>query len=73
MTSIINFSELNINVPELVKSETYENQKEIYEYLKHMNEIELKAYNIAMNHLGSSFNILKSNGFKEWKKTKSQI
>lgn len=72
MSQIINFSELNIVIPELVKRENYETQKEIYEYLKQMNEIELKAYNIAMNHLGSSFNILKSNGFKEWKKTKAQ-
>ena len=26
-----------------------------------------QAYLIAYNHLGSSFNIYKSNGFKEWK------
>lgn len=73
MSNSINFSELNIEIPELVKRENYEKQKEIYEYLKQMDDIQLKAYNIAMNHLGSSFNILKSNGFKEWKKTKAQI
>jgi hypothetical protein len=32
-----------------------------------MNESQKKAYLIAKDHLGSSFNILKSNGFSEWK------
>jgi hypothetical protein len=31
------------------------------------NETQKKAYLIAFHHLGSSFNIYKSNGFKEWK------
>ena len=35
-----------------------------------MDEKKLKAYNIAFNHLGSSFNILKSNGYKDWAKNK---
>jgi hypothetical protein len=30
-----------------------------------------KAYEIAFNHLGSSFNIYRSNGFKEWKQKKN--
>ena len=37
-------------------------------YLQELNEKERKAYVIAMNHLGSSFNLLKSNGYLEWYK-----
>jgi hypothetical protein len=72
MTDIINFSELNIDIPPLVRRETLKTQHEIYEYLKQMDKREIIAYNIAMNHLGTSFNILKSNGFKEWKKSKHE-
>jgi predicted house-cleaning noncanonical NTP pyrophosphatase (MazG superfamily) len=42
-------------------------QVEIIEYLNSMDERQLKAYLIAKEHLGSSFNIFKSNGYKEWK------
>jgi hypothetical protein len=36
--------------------------------LKNMGDTEKKAYLIAKEHLGSSFNICKSNGYKDWKK-----
>lgn len=39
------------------------------EYLKEMDELEKKAMQIASDHLGSSFNLLKSNGFIKWKQT----
>lgn len=46
-------------------------QKElIIEYINNLNIIEKKAYLIAMDHLGTSFNVLKSNGFNEWSKQK---
>ena len=44
-------------------------QTEINNYLIQMNESQKKAYLIAKDHLGTSFNILKSNGFIEWKKS----
>jgi hypothetical protein len=31
-----------------------------------MDEQKRKAYDIAYCHLGTSFNIARSNGFKEW-------
>ena len=37
-------------------------------YLCQLTPIEFKAMDIAKRHLGSSFNIMKSNGFIEWKK-----
>ena len=40
----------------------------VEEYINQMTPREKKAYHIASNHLKTSFNILLSNGFKEWKK-----
>jgi hypothetical protein len=70
MSESIDFSKLNIQIPEQVHTYSTERQKEIFEYLKNMNEIDKKAYLIALNHLGTSFNIHRSNGFKEWKQSK---
>jgi len=67
MSESINFSLLNVPLPEIVKQYPVEKQQEIYYYLKEMDEHHKQAYLIAYNHLGSSFNIYKSNGFKEWK------
>ena len=65
----IQFESLNMEIPELVKSCSPEQQREIFDYLKNMDEHHRKAYEIAFHHLGSSFNIYRSNGFKEWKQT----
>jgi hypothetical protein len=40
----------------------------VIEYLSQLDPIEKKAYKIAKDHLGSSFNIVKSNGFCDWVK-----
>jgi hypothetical protein len=73
MSDIIDFTLLKIQVPEQIKIYSIEKQKEIYDYLKNMNENDKQAYLIAMNHLGSSFNIYRSNGFKEWKQNKKNL
>jgi hypothetical protein len=72
MAEKIAFETLNIKLPELVKTQTIEEQREIFDYLSSMDDHHKKAYEIALNHLGSSFNIYRSNGFKEWKQTKSK-
>ena len=41
-------------------------------YLASLNDRELQAYHIAKHHLGMTFNLEKSNGFRAWKKTISQ-
>ena len=38
----------------------------LIEYLESLSPIELVAMEIAKRHLGSSFNILKSNGYMKW-------
>jgi hypothetical protein len=45
-------------------------KKNIIDYIEQLDEIEKKAYRIGKIHLGSSFNVVKSNGFIEWKKSK---
>jgi hypothetical protein len=42
----------------------------VIEYLSQLDPIEKKAYKIAKDHLGSSFNIVKSNGYCDWLKGK---
>jgi len=56
-----------IPIPELIKDYPEEKQREIMAYLEQLDEHHRSAYLIAFNHLGSSFNIYKSNGFKDWK------
>jgi hypothetical protein len=70
MSEEIKFETLNIKLPEVVKKYTIEKQQEIFNYLSEMDEFQQVAYNIALNHLDSSFDIYRSNGFKEWKKSK---
>ena len=38
----------------------------LLQYLNQLDLIEKKAYKIAKDHLGSSFNVVKSNGFCDW-------
>jgi hypothetical protein len=40
------------------------------EYVKSMSEKELKAYHIAKEHLGDSFQLEKSIGFLDWLKNR---
>lgn len=66
MAEEVNFDSLNMKISELLKTYPIEQQKNIFEYLSEMDEINRKAYDIAFHHLGTSFNIARSNGFKEW-------
>jgi len=67
--SQINFELTKLSIPESVLKLSLEKQTEIYNYLIQMNDYQKKAYLIAKEHLGTSFNILKSNGYSEWKKS----
>lgn len=68
----INFNSLNMKISTLIKTYPIEKQREIFEYLSQMDEHHRKAYDIAYSHLGTSFNIARSNGFKEWLSEKSK-
>jgi hypothetical protein len=45
-------------------------QQNITNYLFQLTPIQKKAYVIAKEHLGSSFNVIKSNGYVKWLKNK---
>ena len=70
MSSEPDFTTLNINIPAEVKNYSLEQKREVYDYLREMDEHHIRAYNIAVNHLESSFDIYRSNGFKEWKQAR---
>jgi hypothetical protein len=58
----------NIELPNQFLQYDEETQQLILTYLNGLTDIQKKAYIIAKHHLGSSFNIIKSNGFIDWKK-----
>lgn len=62
------FSIHGLPIPAIIYNLEHEKQTEILNYIKSMDERDKKAYKIAFNHLGTSFNICKSNGYKDWKK-----
>ena len=45
-------------------------ESSIEKYINQLTTKERKVLNIAKEHLGSSFNIKKSNGYKQWIKKK---
>ena len=47
-------------------------QQLVTEYMDQLSDIERKACAIAKDHLGSSFNIVKSNGFNDWIKEREK-
>lgn len=47
-------------------------QQLVAEYMEQLSDVERKACVIAKDHLGSSFNIVKSNGFNDWIKEKEK-
>jgi hypothetical protein len=67
----VNFESLNLPIPDIVKTYPNEKKREIFEYLNELTDIEKVGYTIAFNHLESSFDICRSNGFKEWKNSKT--
>jgi len=70
MTEEITFDSLKLPIPETINKYSIEKKREIFEYLSELTDIEKVGYTIAFNHLESSFDICRSNGFKEWKQSK---
>ena len=62
------WEQLNLPVSEQIFNYPIEIQECVFAYLTQMNEKEKKAYVIAKDHLGTSFNIIKSTGYINWKK-----
>jgi len=62
--------ELALELPNNFENYDATTQELIVQYLRQLNIIEKKAYTIGKQHLGSSFNLVRSNGFLNWKKGK---
>jgi len=60
--------ELALELPNNFENYDIVTQERIVQYLRQLNIIEKKAYSIGKQHLGSSFNLVRSNGFLNWKK-----
>jgi hypothetical protein len=61
-------SELSLELPNNFENYDQKTQQLIVNYLKHLDTIERQAYTIGKKHLGSSFNVVKSNGFNSFLK-----
>ena len=57
-----------MNSPYTLLDNQHKEQVYLDKYILSLNEKELKAYNIAREHLGMSFSLEKSIGFLNWKK-----
>ena len=62
----------NIYLPTQFSSYSEEVQESIRQYIEQLNPIQKKAYLIAKEHLGSSFDVIKSNGYIIWNNRKNK-
>ena len=60
--------EIGLELPNTFEKYDISIQESIIKYLKQLSIIEKKAYSIGKEHLGTSFNVVKSNGYLNWKK-----
>ena len=61
-------TKLGLELPNNFEKYDENTQQLLVDYLNHLDTIERQAYTIGTKHLGSSFNVVKSNGFLDWKK-----
>jgi len=62
----------NSTEQQILKDDSSEKNAEILKYLEQLSEGERQTYEIAKQHLESSFSIEKSIGFINWKKQISE-
>ena len=55
-----------------MESNTQSTSNAEQKYINEFNELQKKAYSIAVEHLETSFNLVKSNGFIQWKNKTSR-
>lgn len=58
--------ELDIPLPPNFENYNDTVKENIIKYLKQLDKIEKQAYCIGIKHLGTSFNLIKSNGYNDW-------
>lgn len=65
-------TEIGLELPSLFEKYEPIVQDNLIKYLKQLDAIERQAYIIGKSHLGSSFNVLKSNGYNDWLKNNNK-
>ncbi len=69
----IDFESLKLPISPKISLLSEEDQTQIFNYLENLSETEKICYKIAYQHLGSSFDIVRSNGYSDWlKKMKNE-
>ena len=58
-------------IPNIINTYSEKVQGDILQYVNQLDSHNRKIYSIAYEHLGSSFNILKSNGYIQWSKSRN--
>ena len=61
-------SSLSVTNPDTSSTNNSEEEENFKSYISQLCEKEKIAYEIAKNHLGTSFSLKKSIGYKEWLK-----
>lgn len=60
-------------MPEITTSKSSgTEEKSIQEYMNSLNDIQKQACDIAKEHLETSFDLVKSNGYKSWVQKKEK-
>ena len=70
MTIVSNMNDelnkLQLPISDEILHSDEETKKKVFQYLSQLTEVEKKTYIIAYSHLGTSFDILRSNGYSRW-------
>jgi hypothetical protein len=70
--SSFDWSSLPVPVPDNITNYPPEKQQSVFNYLSQLETIQQRAYLIAKDHLGSSFDIIRSTGYCEWLKSQTK-
>lgn len=68
MSTKTNKDKSSCDIPEMQNDDKIQKQSDTNEYLQQLSESERQTYEIANQHLESSFSIEKSIGYLNWKK-----
>jgi hypothetical protein len=59
-------NKLQLPISQEILHSDEETKNKVFQYLSQLTEVEKKTYIIAYSHLGTSFDILRSNGYNNW-------
>lgn len=64
----MDFKSLNLPICDIVSSYPENVQSSIFRYLSSLSPLQRVAYTIAKDHLGTSFDVVRSTGYIDWVK-----